>query len=137
MTVGERVVGSIGSGVLLLVGIAPGDGSREARWLADKVARLRIFNDGDGKMNLCLLDVAGSALVVSQFTLFGDARRGRRPSFLRAAEGPQAEAVYREVVAALRALEVTTETGAFGTAMEVALVNSGPVTILLDSEKLF
>ncbi|HET7482760.1 MAG TPA: D-aminoacyl-tRNA deacylase [Actinomycetota bacterium] len=132
-----RVVGRCGRGVMVLVGVSPADGTREAGWLADKVANLRIFADDDGKMNRSLLDVSGSALVVSQFTLYGDARKGRRPSFIRAAEGPEAEAVYRGVVDALRTLGVTCETGEFGAMMDVALVNEGPVTILLDSDKTF
>jgi D-tyrosyl-tRNA(Tyr) deacylase len=137
VSVGERVTGECGPGVLVLLGIAPGDGTAEAAWLADKVANLRIFNDADGKMNLSLLDTGGSALVVSQFTLYGDARKGRRPSFIRAAQGPEAEALYEEVVAAFRALGVATATGEFGAMMDVELVNEGPVTILLDSDKTF
>ncbi len=130
-------IGRCGRGVLVLLGISPDDGSKEAQWLADKVANLRIFPDDDGKMNRSLLDVGGEALVVSQFTLYGDARKGRRPSFIRAAEGPEAEAVYEQTVAALRGLGITCRTGEFGAMMNVSLVNEGPVTILLDSEKVF
>ncbi|MDQ3982475.1 MAG: D-aminoacyl-tRNA deacylase [Actinomycetota bacterium] len=137
VTVGDRVVGECGPGVVVLLGISPADGPAEARWLADKVANLRIFNDDEGKMNLSLGEVGGAALVVSQFTLYGDARRGRRPSFIRAAQGPEAEALYEEVVRAFRALGIETATGEFGAMMDVELVNAGPVTILLDSDKTF
>ena len=137
VTVGERETGRCARGVLVLVGISPDDGPSEAEWLADKVANLRVFSDEDGKMNLSLLDVGGEALVVSQFTLYGDARKGRRPSFIRAAQGPEAERVYEATVAALRGLGVTCGTGEFGAMMQVQLVNDGPVTILLDSEKGF
>lgn len=131
------VVGQIGRGVLLLIGIAPDDGIEQARWLADKVANLRIFSDGADKMNLSLLDVSGEALVVSQFTLYGDARKGRRPSFIRAAQGPEAESIYEACVRELDAVGVPVATGRFGAMMRVSLTNDGPVTILLDSGKLF
>ena len=137
VTVDARDVGSCGRGVLVLLGISPDDGATEAAWLADKVANLRIFPDDEGKMNRSLLDVGGEALVVSQFTLYGDARKGRRPSFIRAAEGPEAEAVYERSVALLRERGITCGTGEFGAMMQVSLVNDGPVTILLDSEKTF
>lgn len=131
------IVGEIDNGVLVLLGIAPEDDDPEATWLAEKVGNLRIFNDAEGKMNLSLLDVGGEALLVSQFTLYGDARKGRRPSFIRAAQGPEAEAVYEKVKLALSALGITTATGHFGAMMSVELTNEGPVTILLDSEKTF
>jgi len=137
VTVDGRETGSIESGLLVLVGIAPEDGEPEAEWLADKLANLRIFNDDDGKMNLSLRDLAGAVLLVSQFTLYGDARKGRRPSFIRAAQGAEAAALYERCVASLRALGISCETGEFGATMEVELVNDGPVTILLDSEKAF
>jgi D-tyrosyl-tRNA(Tyr) deacylase len=137
VTVDERLVGECGPGVLVLLGIAPSDGAAEVAWLAEKVANLRIFNDSDGKMNLSLLDSGGAALVVSQFTLYGDARKGRRPSFIRAAQGPEAEALYEGVIAAFRGLGIETSTGEFGAMMDVELVNAGPVTILLDSDKTF
>lgn len=130
-------IGRCGRGVLVLLGISPDDGTAEAKWLADKVANLRIFPDDADKMNRSLLDIEGEALVVSQFTLYGDARKGRRPSFIRAADGPEAEAVYEKTVAELRALGITCGTGEFGAMMNVSLVNEGPVTILLDSEKAF
>ncbi len=135
--VDEDTVGEIGKGVVVLLGIAPEDADPEAKWLAEKVGNLRIFNDAEGKMNLSLLDVGGAALLVSQFTLYGDARKGRRPSFIRAAQGPEAEAVYETVKAAFSALGITASTGRFGATMSVELTNEGPVTILLDSEKSF
>jgi D-tyrosyl-tRNA(Tyr) deacylase len=135
--VGDRVVGGCGPGVLVLLGVAPSDGAAEVTWLADKVANLRMFNDDEGKMNLSLLDTGGAALIVSQFTLYGDARRGRRPSFIGAAQGPEAEALYEDVVRAFRALGIETSTGEFGAMMDVELINAGPVTILLDSDKTF
>lgn len=137
VVVAGREVGAIERGAVVLLGISPEDGTAEAEWLADKVANLRIFNDDDGKMNLSLLDVGGAVLVVSQFTLYGDARKGRRPSFIRAARGTGAEAVYLATIAAFEALGVTTASGEFGADMAVTLTNEGPVTILLDSDKTF
>ncbi|HEX2057512.1 MAG TPA: D-aminoacyl-tRNA deacylase [Actinomycetota bacterium] len=137
VSVDGRVTGECGPGALVLLGIAPDDGAAEVSWIADKVANLRIFNDDEGKMNRSLLETGGAALVVSQFTLYGDARKGRRPSFIRAAQGPEAEALYEDVVAAFRAVGIETATGEFGAMMDVELVNEGPVTILLDSEKTF
>jgi D-tyrosyl-tRNA(Tyr) deacylase len=135
--IGGRTVGAIGRGVVVLLGISPDDGAAQVRWCADKVANLRIFNDEEGKMNRSLLEVAGEALVISQFTLYGDARKGRRPSFIRAAQGAEAERRYNEVVDELTRAGVHCETGEFGAMMDVALVNEGPVTILLDSDKTF
>ena len=132
-----RVAGRIDSGVVVLVGISPEDGEAEARWLADKVCNLRIFPDDAGRMNRALVAVGGEALIVSQFTLYGDARKGRRPSFVRAAQGPAARAVYERAVEAFKDLGVPTATGEYGAMMDVALTNRGPVTILLDSDKLF
>jgi D-tyrosyl-tRNA(Tyr) deacylase len=137
VTIDGSVVGEITAGVVLLVAVSSGDGDTEAAWLADKVANLRIFNDDDGRMNRSLVDTGGQALVVSQFTLYGDARKGRRPSFIHAAQGPEAERVYQKVVSGLRALDITCATGEFGATMQVALTNDGPVTILLDSDKTF
>ena len=137
VSVEGTVVGAIQAGVVLLLGVTHDDGRAEAAWLADKVSNLRIFNDEDGKMNRSLLETGGSALVISQFTLYGDARKGRRPSFIRAADGPEAEELYLEVISALAALGVRCEAGRFGAAMDVTLTNQGPVTILLDSAKSF
>jgi D-aminoacyl-tRNA deacylase len=130
-------VGEIGAGVVVLVGVSHDDSAAEARWLADKVANLRIFLDDEGKMNRSLLESDGEALVVSQFTLYGDARKGRRPSFIHAAQGSEAEEVYEAVVSSLQALGVRCGTGRFGAFMQVELVNDGPTTILLDSDKAF
>lgn len=135
--VGERTTGAIGRGVVVLLGISPDDGSAEVEWVCDKVLNLRIFPDDEGKMNRSLTDVGGAVLVVSQFTLYGDARKGRRPSFIRAAQGPEAEALYEKTIDRFRSLAVECATGEFGAIMDVALVNEGPVTILLDSEKTF
>ncbi|MDQ3751340.1 MAG: D-aminoacyl-tRNA deacylase [Actinomycetota bacterium] len=137
VVIGERSVGSVGNGVLVLVGVSPSDGNDEVRWLADKVANLRIFSDDAGKMNRSLLDTEGEALVVSQFTLYGDARKGRRPSFVHAAAGANAQRLYEDVAGALSSMGVATATGEFGADMQVELINDGPVTILLDSDKTF
>jgi D-aminoacyl-tRNA deacylase len=137
VTVSGRETGSIGQGALVFVGMTDGDGDDEARRLADKVANLRIFSDEDGKMNRSLLDIGGKALVVSQFTLYGDVRKGRRPSFVRAAEGPEAERLYKKVIAELEGIGVPTAAGEFGAMMNVELINDGPVTILIDSERAF
>jgi len=135
--VAERVTGRIGRGYLLLVGFTHADGESELAWMAEKVLGLRLFTDGDGKMNLGLKEVDGSLLVVSQFTLYGDARKGRRPSFLDAARPEAAEGLYERFVALLRggAGAVPVETGEFGAMMDVALVNDGPVTLWLEREK--
>jgi D-tyrosyl-tRNA(Tyr) deacylase len=137
VTVDGRTTGEIGRGLLVFLGIAPEDGDAEVRWIADKIANLRIFEDEGGKMNRSLLEIEGEAQIVSQFTLYGDARKGRRPSFVRAAQGPEAERTYDAAVAALRDSGVTVATGEFGAMMDVALTNTGPVTILLDSDKRF
>lgn len=132
--VAGEVVGATGPGLLVLLGVGQGDGADEARLMAEKTAGLRIFGDAAGKFNLSLRDVGGGALVVSQFTLYADTRKGRRPSFTDAAP-PELAAPLVEVYAeALRALGVPVATGVFGAAMRVALLNDGPVTIILDSE---
>lgn len=132
-----RITGEIGAGLVVLLGVAHEDTVDACAYLAEKIATLRIFEDGQGKMNRSLLDVHGSALVVSQFTLYGDARGQRRPSYLRAAPPEQARQLYEDFVAKLRAQGVSVETGVFQAMMAVELVNDGPVTILLDSEKIF
>jgi D-tyrosyl-tRNA(Tyr) deacylase len=137
VAVGGRTISEIGPGALVLVGVSARDGAAQASWLAEKVAALRIFPDAADAMNRSLLDAGGDVLVVSQFTLYGDARRGRRPSFVEAARGEAAEPVYRALCERLRALGLRVAEGAFGARMEVASVNDGPVTILLDSDKAF
>jgi len=129
-------VGQIGRGLLILLGVARGDTAAEAGKLARKVAELRIFPDEEGRFNLSLLDVGGEALVVSQFTLLADTRRGRRPSFEEAAPPQEAEPLVGEFMAALREAGVPVQCGIFGAHMQVELVNDGPVTIILDSEEL-
>ncbi|THF83842.1 D-aminoacyl-tRNA deacylase [Cohnella fermenti] len=128
-----RVVGEIGKGHLLLVGIAPGDGEKELGWMADKVAGLRVFEDEAGKMNLSLEDIGGAILSVSQFTLYGDCRKGRRPNFMGAAKPELASELYDRFNAMLREKGIRVETGVFGAMMDVSLVNDGPVTLILDS----
>jgi D-tyrosyl-tRNA(Tyr) deacylase len=135
VTVDSRIAGDIQAGVLILLGVGRLDNPEAASYLAEKIANLRIFSDEAGKMNRSLLDVAGSALVVSQFTLYADTRGGRRPSYVKAASPEDASRLYEEFVRLLRALGVHVETGVFQAHMEVELVNDGPVTILLDSEK--
>ena len=137
VTVEGRVAGEIGAGLMILLGIGRSDGAAVAVSVAEKIAHLRIFEDDEGKMNRSLLDVKGSALVVSQFTLYGDARGQRRPSFIAAAPPEQAKKLYEEFSEALRRLRVTVATGVFQAMMSVELVNEGPVTILLDSDKTF
>ena len=137
VTVGGRVTGEIDAGLMILLGVGKADAGAVAASLAEKCANLRIFEDAQGKMNLSLLDTKGSALVVSQFTLYGDARGQRRPSFISAAPPEQAKALYDEFCEALRKLGITVATGIFQTVMSVELVNEGPVTILLDSDKTF
>ncbi|MBC8160956.1 MAG: D-tyrosyl-tRNA(Tyr) deacylase [Roseiflexaceae bacterium] len=134
VTVAGAMVGQISQGLLVLVGVGHADSALEAQLLAQKTAQLRVFNDADGRFNLSLLDTGGQALVVSQFTLFADTRRGRRPGFAAAARPEIAAPLVEAYAAALRDLGVHVETGRFGTHMEVALVNDGPVTIWLDSK---
>ena len=133
VTVDGSVVGAIGRGLLLLVGIAPGDTRVEREWMAAKCAELRIFPDAAGKMNLSLEDVKGAVLAVSQFTLFGDCRKGRRPSFAHAGPPEPAKAGFEEFVALLKARGLPVETGIFAAEMQVELVNDGPVTLMLES----
>ncbi len=132
VTVEGRVVGSIGRGFLALVGVTAADGDAEITWMADKIAGIRLFGDAEGKMNLGLADVGGAVLAVSQFTLYGDARKGRRPSFVEAAAPEIAEPIFDALVRALRERGVPVETGRFGAMMDVELVNDGPVTLVLE-----
>jgi len=137
VTVEGQITGEIGVGLLVLLGVGREDTPAVAASMAEKVANLRIFEDDQGKMNRSLLDVEGAALVVSQFTLYGDARGQRRPSFISAAPPEQAAALYEEFNKALRRVGITVATGVFQAMMSVELVNEGPVTILLDSDKKF
>jgi D-aminoacyl-tRNA deacylase len=137
VTVEGRVAGEIASGLMILLGVGREDTSAIAASMAEKVANLRIFEDDQGKMNRSLLDVKGAALVVSQFTLYGDARGQRRPSFISAAPPGMAKALYEEFTRAMQALGVSVATGIFQAMMSLELVNEGPVTILLDSDKTF
>jgi D-tyrosyl-tRNA(Tyr) deacylase len=135
--VAGETVGSIGPGLVVLLGVAVDDREADADSLADKVLNLRVFPDEAGQMNRSVLDVSGGLLVVSQFTLLGDARRGRRPSYIEAAPPDEADRLYRHFVSRLRPSGLEVATGVFRAMMDVALVNQGPVTILLDSRKLF
>lgn len=132
-----KVTGEIGRGLVLLVGVTHEDTRQDADYLAEKVTGLRIFEDAEEKMNLSLLDVGGAILSVSQFTLYGDCRKGRRPNFMEAAKPDQAKRLYDYFNEKLRSLGVRVETGVFGTMMDVELVNDGPVTLLLGSRKNF
>jgi D-tyrosyl-tRNA(Tyr) deacylase len=132
-----NVVGEIGAGLLVLLGVSKGDNEAAADYLVEKIIGLRIFEDAEGKMNLSVKDAGGSVLVVSQFTLYGDVRRGKRPSFDAASRPEEAKRLYEYFVSKIRATGLRCETGQFQAMMEVELVNSGPVTILLDSEKTF
>jgi D-tyrosyl-tRNA(Tyr) deacylase len=133
VTVDGKVTGQIGKGLVVLAGVGKGDTHKDADFLASKVADVRIFNDAEGKMNLSVLDVAGSVLIVSQFTLYGDIRKGRRPSFDQAAPPIEARALYEYFVDAVRARVSRVETGVFQASMQVRLVNDGPVTVLCET----
>jgi len=137
VVVDQKVVGEIAKGLLVFLGVGEGDRSEDADYLASKMANLRIFSDSNDKMNLSLLEVSGEALVVSQFTLWGDSRKGRRPSFVRAADPALANRLYREFIDLLRERGIKVAEGRFQEMMDVHLVNDGPVTMLLDSEKNF
>lgn len=132
-----ELVSEIGAGLLIFLGIAHDDSQAEIDYIANKAANLRIFEDADGKMNCSLLETGGSVLVVSQFTLYGDCRKGRRPSFINAARPEVANALYEAFIAALKQQNIETYGGTFQAMMDVELINDGPVTILLDSEKQF
>lgn len=133
----ERIVGEIGGGLLILLGIAQDDAERDVKYLAEKIAQLRIFEDAEGRMNLSVMETGGALLVVSQFTLYGDVRRGRRPSWIEAAPPEVAEPLYESFVAEARGYVKEVATGSFRRMMQIELVNDGPVTILLDSRKRF
>lgn len=136
VTIDGRVSGEIGTGFLILLGVAPEDTSEEALYLAKKCVGLRVFEDENDKMNLALADVGGKILAVSQFTLYADCRKGKRPNFTRAAKGDQARELYKYFVDCCRGLGVETQTGEFGADMKVELLNDGPVTIMLDTDEL-
>jgi D-tyrosyl-tRNA(Tyr) deacylase len=134
VTIDGELVGEIGRGLLVLLGIAPTDTPEQAEWLADKIVGLRIFEDDDGKMNRDLVEVSGGVLIVSQFTLYGDCRKGRRPSFIEAAPPAVAVPLYAAFIDAVRARGVPVATGRFGAMMQIHLVNDGPVTLIVDSK---
>lgn len=136
VVVGDEVVGQIGKGFLVLLGVQESDTQEDVQYIASKLVGLRVFEDLDGKMNLALQDVGGQVLVVSQFTLYGDCRKGRRPSFVMAARPDAANQLYQSVVAELRGYGLHVETGQFQQHMDVTLTNDGPVTLLLDSSRL-
>ena len=137
VTVNGTVSGQIGPGLMVLIGVSVDDTEADLKYMAEKVPNLRIFDDENGVMNRSVLDVGGSILAVSQFTLYGDARGGRRPSYIRAAKPDKADELYEQLIARWREKGIHVETGVFRTEMMVSLVNDGPVTILLDSEKNF
>lgn len=137
VTIDDKIAGQIGRGLVVLLGIKQGDTEKDASWLAEKIVNLRIFEDDKGKMNLSLADIGGEMLIISQFTLFGDCRKGRRPGFSSAAPPELAEPLYRQFIEKVNNLEIKTATGIFQAEMAVQLTNDGPVTMLLDSEKTF
>ena len=137
VTVDGKLISEIGNGLLIFHGVAHEDTSADLDYLANKVANLRVFEDDEGRMNRSLLEIGGEALVVSQFTLYGDCRKGRRPSFIDAAPPDKAEALYQQFIQALSNTGISVQAGIFQAMMDVELVNDGPVTILLDSSKLF
>jgi len=136
VVVAGETIGEIGRGLLVLLGVRTGDTAERARWLADKVVNLRIFEDDQGKMNVSVADAGGGVLVVSQFTLYGDCQKGRRPSFIDAARPEVAEPLYGAFANAVRLQGIPVATGRFGTQMQVELVNDGPVTLVLDTREL-
>src|SRR5687767_6946493 len=133
----DQVLGEIDSGLVVLLGVTHDDAESDIDYLVGKIAALRIFDDADGRMNLSVTEVGGAMLIVSQFTLYGDTRRGRRPSWIEAAPPPKAELLYESFVSRARESVARVETGSFGSMMQIELVNDGPVTILLDSRKQF
>lgn len=137
VTVAGEITGEIARGFVVLLGVADGDTQDDVIYMAQKIVGLRVFEDAEGKMNLSLADIGGSLLVVSQFTLLGDTRKGRRPSFIAAARPEVADALYRSLIAEVQGQGITVATGRFQTHMDVELVNDGPVTLLIDSRKDF
>lgn len=137
VAVDNEIVGKINNGLLVFLGVAPDDDEKDIKYISEKLKFLRIFEDENEKMNLSITDVGGQILLISQFTLFGDCRKGRRPDFTASCEPVKAKKLYEDVIDALKAQEIVTEHGIFGADMQVELVNDGPVTILLDSTKLF
>ncbi len=137
VSVDGEIVGKIGNGLMVLLGVGDEDNDQDLEYLVEKIVGLRIFQDENDKMNLSLMDVKGELLVISQFTLYGDARKGKRPSFIKSAKPDIGERYYEEFVKKTKSLGIKTEKGVFGAHMDVHLINSGPVTIMLDSKKLF
>jgi len=135
--VNNKVIGKINNGLLVLLGVGKDDSEKDVKYLAEKIVNLRIFDDENGKMNLSLLDIKGELLIVSQFTLYGDCRRGRRPSYSESAEPEKAENLYNLFIDFSKKFGLKVEKGKFGAYMKVSLVNDGPVTLLLDSKKVF
>ena len=135
VVVDEKVEGQINNGLLVLLGVSESDNKDHAQYLVDKIINLRIFHDNDGKMNLSLLDLNYDLLVVSQFTLYGDCKKGRRPNFMEAARPEKAEELYEEFIRLCKEKSIKVQTGVFGANMEVSLINDGPVTIIIDSVK--
>ena len=133
VSVGGKTVGKIGKGFNVLLGVCEGDGINEVKWLAEKIANLRIFEDDNAKMNLSLKDVKGSALIISQFTLYGDCEKGRRPSFTKAAHPKTAKQLYEDFVAELKSFNIPVQTGIFQTDMKVEIINDGPVTMIVET----
>lgn len=137
VSVEGKLVGEIGNGLMVLLGVGDEDNDQDLQYLVEKVVGLRIFQDENDKMNLSLIDVKGELLIVSQFTLYGDARKGKRPSFIKSAKPDIGEMYYEEFIKKTKSLGIKTEKGIFGAHMDVHLINNGPVTILLDSKKIF
>jgi D-tyrosyl-tRNA(Tyr) deacylase len=135
--VGEEIVGSIGTGLVVLLAVGSGDGSEDIGFMVRKLVNLRVFNDADGKLNRSVVDAGGEILLISQFTLYGDCRKGNRPSFTRAAPPDEADATYQQLAEELRSRGVRVATGRFQAMMSVSLVNEGPVTLIIDSKKEF
>ena len=137
VSVDGEIVGKIGNGLMVLLGVGDEDNDQDLEYLVEKIVGLRIFQDENDKMNLSLMDVKGELLVISQFTLYGDARKGKRPSFIKSAKPDIGEKYYEEFIKKTKSLGIKTAKGVFGAHMDVHLINSGPVTIMLDSKKLF